>query len=91
MEVKKKIETELMKIYDIAMQGMLKNKPSVIRGALQNGVTQKYVCHGFRKNPLDRAIGEYTFNAGVSDMEQHEIKVGMNMLVGDIENRGLAE
>ena len=53
-EGQKNIEPETRMIFDIALQGMLKNKPSVIRGALRNGVTQQYVCHGFRKNPLDR-------------------------------------
>jgi hypothetical protein len=57
-------------MYDIAMQGMLNNKPSVIRGSLRNGMTPQYaVCHGFRKNPLDRDIGEYAFNDGVSEWE----------------------
>jgi hypothetical protein len=75
----------------IAMQGMLNNKPSVIRGSLQNGMTPQYVFHGFRKNPLERDIGEYAFNDGVSEWEKHQMKEGLNNLVGDIEKRGLDE
>ena len=70
---------------------MLKHKPSVDRGLLRNGVTQHYVCHGYRKNPLDTDIGEYTFNAGVSVTDQNTIKKGINQLIGGIEQRALSE
>lgn len=80
-----------MKNFNAALQGLLKNKPSVIRGSLRNGVTRQYVCHGFRKNPSDRDIGEYAFSAGVSDFEKQVISEGIKDLVGAIESRAIAE
>ena len=66
----KKINSEEMLIYIAALRGMLKNKPSVIRGTLRNGVTDEYVCHGYRKNPKGRNNGEYAFKNDVSDLEK---------------------
>jgi hypothetical protein len=40
---------------------------------------------------LDRDIGEYAFNAGVSDTDKELIKKGINQLVGAIEKRAVAE
>jgi hypothetical protein len=59
-----------MNKFNAAMQGLLENKPSVIRGSLQNGVTQQYVCHGYQKNPWDKDVSEYAFSPGVSDIEK---------------------
>lgn len=85
------IQPERMKIYDLALQGMLENKPNVIRGTLRNGVSPHYVCHGFRKNPLDREIGEYTYNAGVSEWKKLEINQEINNLVGEVERKAIDE
>ena len=93
-ESKKVIKAEKMAIYNTALKGMLQNKPSVIRGSLRNGVTttpQEYVCLGYRKNPLDREIGEYAWNAGVSETTKLEITDGINNLVGEIEKRGIEQ
>jgi hypothetical protein len=80
-----------MKNFNKALQGLLKNKPSVIRGSKRNGVTQQYVCHGFRKNPEDRDISEYAFSAGVSDIDKRIISEGVKDLVGAIERPAIAE
>jgi hypothetical protein len=90
-ENRKTIKPELMRIFDINLHGMLEHKPNVFRGTLCNGLTQRYVCHGYRKNPLDMDIGEYAFNAGVSDTDKEFIKKGINELVGEIEKRAVAE
>jgi hypothetical protein len=90
-ESQKKIEPELMKIYDASLKGMLMTKPNVIRGALRNGLEEQYVCHGYRKNPLDRDIGEYSFNHGVSDDVKESLKEGVNLLVGEMEKRAMVE
>ena len=90
-EDQKTIEQEKMLIFDIALHDMLQHKPSVNRGSSRNGVTQHYVCHGYRKNPLDTDIGKYAFNAGVSDTDKHKIKKGINQLIEEIEQRALAE
>ena len=90
-ERQKTITPEKMLIYDASLKGMLENKPSVIRGDLQNGVSHRYVCAGYRKNPLDRDIGEYKFKPGVSETVQWEIKQGINNLVEEIEKKGIEE
>ena len=89
-ERQKKINPETMLIYNAALQGMLKNKPSVIRGSLRTGVTREYVCHGYGKNPKDRKIDEYAFKDGVSNLEKQNIKDEINKLVGDIESRAVS-
>jgi hypothetical protein len=90
-EERRRIEPEKMLIYEAALKGMLMNKPNVIRGSLRNGLVQQYVCHGYRKNPLDCVIGEYAFNAGVSETEQNSIKRGISLLVGEMEEKVMAE
>jgi hypothetical protein len=90
-EERRRVEPETMLIYDAALKGMLMNKPNVIRGSLRNGLVQQYVCHGYRKNPLDCVIGEYAFNAGVSETEQNSIKRGISLLVGEMEEKVMAE
>jgi hypothetical protein len=80
-----------MKIYDASLKGMLMSKPNVIRGSLRNGLEEQYICHGYRKNPLDCDIGEYTFNAGVSETVQYSIKRGISQLVGEMEEKVMAE
>jgi hypothetical protein len=85
------IEPSKMNKFNDAMQGLLKNKPSVIRGALRNGVTQHYVCHGYRKNPWDKDVSEYAFSPGVSDIEKKIISEGIKDLVRAIEIRAIAE
>jgi hypothetical protein len=87
----KKIEPQLMKIYDASLKGMLMTKPNVIRGSLRDGVMQQYVCQGTRKNPLDSGFGEYAFNAGVSEDVQSSIKRGICRLVGEMEEKAMAE
>jgi hypothetical protein len=90
-ESKKKIEPQLMKIYDASLKGMLMTKPNVLRGSLRNGLEEQYVCHGYRKNPLDCGFGEYTFNEGVSDTIKNSINRGISQLVGEMEEKVMAE
>jgi hypothetical protein len=80
-----------MKIYNASLKGMMTTKPNVIHGSLRNGLEEQYVCHGYRKNPLDCDIGEYTFNAGVSETVQYSIKRGISQLVGEMEEKVMAE
>ena len=57
---RKEIKSDKMEIYHEALKGMLKNKPNVVRSKKRNGNTvtpQRYVCEGYRKNPLDKNIG----------------------------------
>jgi hypothetical protein len=90
-ENRKKVAPDKRLIYEAALQGMLLTKPNVVRGSKRNGVVKQYVCHGYRKNPKDRDIGEYEFNKGTSEETKQEIKDGVNLLVQDMEQRGLAE
>jgi hypothetical protein len=87
----KKVAPDKRVIYEAALQGMLLTKPNVVRGLKRNGVVKQYVCHGYRKNPKDRDIGEYEFSKGTSEERKQEIKDGVNKLVQDMEQRGLAE
>jgi hypothetical protein len=91
-DTKKKIKPEKMKIYNEALKGMLKNKPSVVRGKKRNGVTatqQRYVCDGYRKDPLGTHIGRYAYNSGVSETTKREIEDGIANLIREIEKRGI--
>ena len=88
---KKVIDPEKMKRYNEALEGMLKNKPSVVRGKLRKGISPKYVCHGYRKNPLNKKIGEYAYKRGVDAATKRRITKMMNALVGDIERRAIEE
>jgi hypothetical protein len=90
-ESKKKIKPQLMKIYDASLKGLLMTKPNVLRGSLRNGLEEQYVCHGYRKNPLDCGFGEYTFNEGVSETVQYSINRGISQLVGEMEEKEMAE
>jgi hypothetical protein len=80
-----------MEIYDASLKGMLMTKPNVICGSLRNGLEEQYVCHGYCKNPLDCGFGEYTFNKGVSETVQYSINRGISQLVGEMEERVMAE
>jgi hypothetical protein len=90
-ESKKHIEPQLMKIYDASLKGLLMTKPNVLRGSMRNGLEEQYVCHGYRKNPLDCGFGEYTFNEGVSETVQNSINRGISQLVGEMEEKVMAE
>ena len=83
----REIAPKKMKKFSLALKRLLEKKPSVIRGSLRNGVTQKYVCEGFRKNPSDKDIGKYASKAGVSATEQKKISEGIKDLVRAIEER----
>jgi hypothetical protein len=36
-------------------------KPNVMRGVTRNGISSAYFCFGFRKDPLTKEIGKYTY------------------------------
>jgi hypothetical protein len=90
-ECEKIIEPQLMKIYDASLKGLLMTKPNVLRGAMRNGLEEQYVCHGYRKNPLDCGFGQYTFNEGVSETIKYSISRGISQLVGEMEEKVMAE
>jgi hypothetical protein len=85
------IEPQLMKIYDASLKGLLMTKPNVLRGSMRNGLEEQYVCHGYRKNPLDSGFGEYTFNEGVSETIKYSISRGISKLVGEMEEKVMDE
>ena len=89
---KKVIARKKMEKYNKSLEGLLKNKPSVLRGSARKGVMQQqYVCHGFRKNPLNKEIGEYAYKRGVNESTKKEISEDINNLVGEIESRAISE
>ena len=86
---KKAISPKKMEKYNEAMEGMLENKPNVVRGTLLKGVTRRYVCHGIRKNMKDRKVGVYKYKPGVDKTTQNNITEDIDDLVGDIESRAI--
>jgi hypothetical protein len=90
-ERNKVITHENMERYNESLEGLLRNKPTVKRGPLRNGVTIQYVCYGIRKNPLDPGFGEYAYKSGVGETEKQFISAGINNLVRDIETRAMGE
>ena len=49
------------------------------------------MCHGFRKNPLNKEIGEYAYKRGVDKATKNKYNEIINNLVGELESRGNAE
>ena len=46
------------------------SKPDVVRGARREGVRQRYVCFGFRKDPKGTYVSEYSFKKKAEDKKQ---------------------
>jgi hypothetical protein len=88
---KKKIAPEKMAEYNEALEGLLKNKNSVIRGTSRKGVTAHYVCAGYRKNPENKEISQYTYKLGVDEATKTRYNTIINNLVGELESRCNAE
>ena len=86
-----RVNQETLEANQLILEKLLETMPTVKRGGMRTGVESKYICSGWRKNPLDRELGEYTFQAHVGEEEQHEVKRGVIDLVKTIESRSLCE
>ena len=49
------------------------------------------MCHGFRKNPKDKKVGQYAYKHGVKEKEKKKLNAQINTLVTSVENRGFDE
>ena len=65
-EINKKSWKRHMRILDICF----KKKPDITRGKNRRAETQRYICFGFRKNPLDNQIGSYCYKKSCDEKEQ---------------------
>jgi hypothetical protein len=75
--------------YNEALEGLLKNKNSVICGSSRKGVTAHYVCAGYRKKPENKDISQYAYKHGVDEATKKNAII--NNLVGELESRCNAE
>jgi hypothetical protein len=72
VEEEEKIAQEKMAEYTEALEGLLKNKNSVICGSSRKGVTAHYVCAGYHKNPENKEISQYAYKHGVNEATKNK-------------------
>jgi hypothetical protein len=84
-----RIKDRAMQDHCLVLEKLYEVMQHVKRGGMRTGVDAKYICFGWRKNPLDCELGEYAANARVSDKEKTELKKGVVELVKAIESRSL--
>jgi len=84
-----RIKDRAMKDHRLVLEKLYEVMQHVKRGGMRTGVDSKYICFGWRKNPLDCELGEYSAGARVSAKEKTELKKGVVELVKAIESRSL--
>lgn len=73
------------------LKDLLKNMVKVERGKEKMGISPMYACSGYRKNPKDKDVGQYTFKVNVSLEEQEATTSGIKNLIADHEARVMRE
>ncbi len=84
-----RVKDRAMKDHNLVLEKLHVTMQHVRRGGMRTGVNSKYICFGWRKNPLDCELGEYATHARVSAKEKTELKKGVVELVKAIEGRSL--
>lgn len=84
-----RIKDRAMQDHRLVLEKLYEVMLHVKRGGMRTGVDAKYICFGWRKNPLDCKLGEYAVGARVSDKEKTDLKKGVVELVKAIESRSL--
>ena len=63
-------------------------KPNIQRGYKRNQICNGYISYGFRKEPLGKQIGEYSFKNTTNNSDKMELKTGIESMINDIELHG---
>ncbi len=66
-------------------QKALKIKLDVSRGSKSNGVTDRYIMYGYRKEPKGSDIGEYSFHPDSSEKDREDMSAEVANFVGSLE------
>lgn len=61
-------------------------KPNIARGKQRHGSNNRYVCFGYRKNPLGTNVGTYCFKTNVKSDTQRRVEKGIGEMVATLEN-----
>jgi hypothetical protein len=70
-----------------AFEKSLQYKPNLLRGSQRAGVCTRYCGAGYRKNPLDKSVGQYKYKKNCPPGLEKKIDEQIISITGEVEKR----